>query len=174
MKTIGNKYPCCQKSTGLHLDRWDEDAVLERACPKCGTTWIITFETVTLVKVGNQSFRRLNWCRKTSRTENVYQGPIPVEAPEAVEKMIAAKEGEELEITFWLDSEEHGEQFVIDDLYSVATVGSGRHITATGLVLSGTELGCFPNLFEGGPRHFVHLFWRCTQITAQRKLKGVL
>lgn len=45
-KTIGNKYPCCRKPTGLHHDHWADDAVLEKSCPMCGTPWIITFENV--------------------------------------------------------------------------------------------------------------------------------
>jgi hypothetical protein len=65
IKTIGNKYPCCQKPTGLHHDEHDDEAVLERKCPKCDTGWIITFESVELSGLPGRRFRKLNWERKT-------------------------------------------------------------------------------------------------------------
>ena len=64
IKTIGNKFPCCQKPTGLHHDSWTDEDVLERRCPKCDTAWIISFERVTFPKLPSQSFRKLNWSRK--------------------------------------------------------------------------------------------------------------
>lgn len=72
IRTIGNKFPCCHKPTGLHHDHWDDDAVLERACPKCDTKWIITFENVQVGRLPGM-YRKLNWSRKNpnERTNRV-------------------------------------------------------------------------------------------------------
>ena len=63
MKTLKNKFPCCQKPTGIHHDNWSDDDVLERACPRCGTMYVIEFERVEPFR-GLGEFRKLHFTKK--------------------------------------------------------------------------------------------------------------
>jgi len=43
MIAVNNKYPCCNKHTGLRLDLYADGQVIHRRCPMCKQAWQITF-----------------------------------------------------------------------------------------------------------------------------------
>jgi hypothetical protein len=171
IRTLGNKYPCCQKLSGIHHDHWEDDAVLDKSCPQCGTRWIITFENVRL-KWSDKMYRKLNWKKATlDRDEEVWTGSIPTKhLSEYVDEMIEGTVGQVMEIVAWIDGMDPDE-FVVDDRYTVAQAGPDHILSATGIVQDGTVIGSYPNLFEGGPRNFIRLLWLVDRIDSTPDLK---
>ena len=106
-----------------------------------------------------------------------YEGPIPKKSlADFTEQLIEAVVGEHFDIVAWLDYEPNGDEFAIGDRYSITdqTPTNDKYRLVTFVILKGTEIGCFPNLFEGGPRYFIHLILQADQIHAVRDFRGVL
>lgn len=64
IRTIHNRWPCCNKPSGIKHHHWDDDAVLEnKQCPTCGKRWTVSFEVVRPIP-HLPEFRKVNWRRQ--------------------------------------------------------------------------------------------------------------
>ena len=43
MKALNNHYPCCHKTTGLHMDKYEPGETVRKRCPKCQRQYLVTF-----------------------------------------------------------------------------------------------------------------------------------